>query len=512
MAVPSVKQFVTAIFLLSCLVPTSTAGSCTTVLTAAKAAYDSQVDLMRRGLTAETSTALFAEFIANLAAKAWETGPMGAAFGDICIPQLYLDQLQNENGTLLASAAIESDVEDSSAKVPLMTKEELAGLALSFPPSQIDSEWTLTSAYLMEDIPLVINVSRLILPNEGAIRVDPYKEDACFQFEQRYSTTGLSTLTADVWTSHVLSLVLNLIDMGANATKAMQLLKHSTAYTNMGIRCYGTEGSQLPIPMVFLTQYARQSAWLSQNNSVVLRKDLTATNLQYANREIVGLMSSFSSGGRLPETVIAANGQLKNMNFNWTSSTDADKTFRETKECLPEREDYYKTVESSINAAISAVIANENDLAFSISRTVKEQKPFWPISNLGNRLGEATESIKSALKATRALLSTPDEESPAYRVVLPTTVRQSCGAGWDFFDRPGVTEWTEQCCATICISAVASLGPPIAAMFTESCCDACNEYVCAGGEQAAVEGAATTVGVELPPYGQIGNESIPVMI
>lgn len=506
MAVRSVKRFVAAIFLLSCLVPTIS-GTCTTVLTAAKAAYDSQIDYMRRGLSAETAVSLYAEFIANLVAKAWDTGPMGAAFGDVCISDTFIDQLQDANGSILASSAIDDKIVQENAEVALMTKEDLEGL--SYAAGAADSEWALTSSYLMEGIPLMINVSRLVFPSEGAIRVDPYQSDACYQFEERYSTTGLSTLSADNWTANVLSLVLNLIDMGANATKSLQLLKHTVAYTTVGTRCYGVQGSELQVPMVFLTAYARQSAWLAlNNNEPIQRKDLTASSLLYAKPEMVRLLSSFSSGGRFPETVVTANGNLRDLNFGWTSSTDADETSNVLKEILPEPEDQARRVESAVNSAISAFIANKNDLSFSISRTVKVSKPFWPISGLGIRWGEATESIKSA---TRRLLGIPDEEATIVSLDLPTTVRQQCGANWLFFLRP-YTFWTEQCCGPICITAVEGFPPLIAALFTEACCDPCNEYnACTGGEVAAAEGAAEIVGIELPPgYGD--NESIPLMI
>lgn len=484
--------------------------SCTTVLTAAKAAFDTQIDFMRRGLMAETAVSLYAEFIANLAAKSWGTGPVGSPFGDVCIPDPYLAQLQDENGTLLAAAAIDNEIADTGAIVSLMSKAQLANL--TYPTDTADSHWLLTSEYLMEDIPLVVNISRLVFPDEGIIRVDRYKADACIQFEQRYSTTGLSTISADNWTANVLSLVLNLIDMGANTTKALQLLKHATAYTSMGMRCYGVQKSELQVPMVFLTHYARQSAWLAQNSVAVLDKDATATRLLFGKREMIHMLTSFSSSGRLPKTIITANGHLQNLTFDWVSFVDADATFKIASDALPEKEVYYKRVESSINAAISATIAKENDLAFSISRRLTMQKPFWPVSGMGSSLGQVKDYLRSVSRATRRLLGIPAHEARDSFVDLPVSIRQTCSTGWEFFSRPGVPNWTEQCCASICTSIAESLPPSIANLFTEACCDACNEYDCTGGAQAAAEGAADIVGIELLEEGGYVNQSIPIMI
>lgn len=482
--------------------------ACTTVLTAAKSAYDTQIRFMRRGLPLETAKSLYAEFIANLATKAWETGPMGSPFGDVCLPDEYLDQLQNENGTLLRSVSIDAEIAGTGAQVPLMTDNQLDSLA--YPTNTADSYWAQTSAYLMEDIPLALNISRLHFPSESTVRVDPYQDDACYQFEQRYNITGLSTVKADVWTATVFSLVLTLIDMGANATKAVQLLKHAAAYSYVGMRCKGLQKSELDVPTYFLKAYARQSAWLSKNKSVVVSKDASAMSLMLSEPELIQLLSSYSSGGSLPRTIITANGHLQNMTYNWTSSADATETSRKAAQGYPNADRYFETVESSVNAAISASIATKNDLAFSISRKLQRKRPFRAISEMNDRVLRAVSGLKSNPRASRKILGLKEEEVEVFELI--PSIRQTCGSGWVFFSRPGVPNWTEQCCASICIIAAQGLSQTDAALFTEECCNACNEYSCTGGEQAAAEGAADIVGIELPPYGGNGNESVPVMI
>lgn len=489
-------------------------GSCTTVLTAAKSAYDSQINFMRRGLLAETTKSLYAEFIANLVVKAWETGPIGTSFGDVCIPDVYLSQLQDSEGRLLSALSISTEILNKNLKVPLMTEEQLD--ATNYADDLPEEFWSSTSAYIMGHIPLVVNVSRFRFPDEGDVRVDPYQSDACYQFQQKYNTTGYSQINADSWTANSISLVLKLIERGADATKALQLLKHTSAFIYVGMRCTGMQKSSLMIPTIFLREYARQSGALSQNLVGVKNNDVDPMKLLLSQHSMIDLVTTFASDGRLPETVICSNGHLKNISYDWTSVADAEKTFEDAKEDLPDKTMHYRTVESAINAVIAAVLAKTNDLTFTISRVSKNSMnwPLRPVSGATAPLSQ-TDTVpqqRHALFSKRELSLRRDKLNFKWGRDLEVAVRQTCGSGWEFFSISGVTHYTEQCCATICIDAAVGLPPTDASLFTTECCGGCSEYSCLTSEQAAAEGAAAVVGIELPPYGNSENESIPIMV
>lgn len=510
MGVQCLKHFGISFILFMGLVQANVA--CTTVLTASKSAFDSQITFMRRGLLAETAKSLFAEFIANLAVKAWETGPVGTPFGDVCIPDEYLSQLQDEQGRLLSSTSITDSIAASGAKVPLMTEAQLA--TTNFAGHLSTDFWTSTSAYIMGHIPLVINISRLEFPSESEVRIEPYQSEACFQFQQKFDKTEFVEINAQNWTANVLSLVLKLIDVGAESNKAMQLLKHSAAYTYVGMRCSGNQKSDLMIPTVFVRDYARQSGALSQNLGTSTRRDLAPLNLLLTQSEMIGLITTFSSDGRLPATVVSANGDVRNITYDWESVADAEKTFEMAKKDLPDTSFYYQTVQSAINAAISAIIARDSDLTFTISRSAQNttEWPFWPISRRKTPFQDLVQTKHYVPAFSRNLLPLRSQEKRESERNLKVSVRQTCGAEWEFFEIEGATPFTKQCCASICVDVAEGLPPAVAIQFTEECCGGCSEYECLTSAEAAAEGAAEVLEIELPPYGSSEGESIPIMI
>lgn len=510
MIVQYLKHFVIGFIIFTGLVQASVA--CTTVLTASKSAFDSQITFMRRGLRAETAKSFYAEFIANLAVKAWETGPVGTPFGDVCIPDEYLSQLQDGQGRLLSSMTIIDSIAASGAKVPIMTEAQLA--TTEYDDKLLTDFWTSTSAYIMGPIPSVVDMSRLEFPTESEVRIEPYQSEACFQFQQKYDRTGFVEINAQNWTANVLSLVLKLIDVGAESNKAMQLLRHSAAYTFVGMRCLGNQKSDLMIPTIFVRDYARQSGALSQTLGTSARKELAPLNLLLTQPEMIGLITTFSSDGRLPRTIVSANGDVRNITYDWTNVEDAKATFEMAKKDLPETSFYYQTVQSAINAAISAIIARDSDLTFTISRSAQNttEWPFWPISRRKTPFQHLVETKHYVPVSSRNLLPVRSQEKSEPERDLKVSVRQTCGAEWEFYEIEGATPFTQQCCASICVDAAGGLPPAVAIEFTEECCGGCSEYECLTSAEAAAEGAAEILEIVLPPYGPSEGEGIPVMI
>lgn len=502
--------------------------NCTAVVNATKRAYFGQIDFIRRGMREDTAVAGFAEFMGYVIATAWLYNLNGSlSLGDVCLPDCFLSVHQDENGRLRKTVMIAEGIENSGSGVPFFGENDLAGNLGNTTKAALNNaikqyQWKNISDYLMEGMPTTLNFSRLVFPSESDLRVEPFRNKSCYEFEQKYDVSGVVTMSADNLTANVLALVLQLIDMGVNSTKAKQLLAHNIAYTNMGVRCYGQETSGLQVPLYFLPEYARQGALLSRNNSVPLSHKATAEYIYEDGYNLVQLLSSHSSGGRLPTTVLNTFGNLSQVDLSWTSSDDIDTSILETQEIVLDSDVFEDTIENLANGLINMSITVVNELTSSTylpeSLNGSEVRVFHGSFGVGDRMDENAQLVRR----WRSLLSSLRQRVPGagrrpssvLPRTVPFTVRMTCGASWMYIDRvETVSNELENCCAPICSYAAAGLSGTAETIFKEACCDACNEYMCDSGADDAAQDAADLASIELPECGSnCGGRSIPITI
>lgn len=524
----SAHLFLLLVLIFFCLLPKSEA-NCTTIIDATKEAYFAQIDFIRRGMRRDTAVVGFADFMTYVISAAWFYNlDRSLNLGDVCLPDILLSSHQDENGNLLKTVHVVEEIEESGYGIPFLTETDLINNLDDTTKASMNSEieqheWKNISDYLAEGMPTSLNVSKLVFPSESNLRVEPFRNESCFQFEQKFDITETDTMSADNLTANVVALVLQLIDMGVNSTKARQLLAHNTAYTNMGVRCHDREASDLQVPLYFLPEYARQSALLSKNNSSPLSTKATATYVYEDGYNLVKLLSSYSSGGRLPTTVLDAYGNLTTVHLLWTSSNDVDTSILEVRESVPDPQDFENHIESAANQAINTSIYVVNELTATLlpPQSINEAG----IEVVGGRFYTGSVPKKEAWipqqQSKPELISGRQDDfvgnersSSISSHMIPFTMRTTCGSSWVYVNRTEtVTNELENCCAPICTYAASGLSAAAQAIFREACCDACNEYLCDAGVETAAQRAADLVEIDLPECG--GNctgGSVPVVI
>lgn len=91
------------------------------------------------------------------------------------------------------------------------------------------------------------------------------------------------------------------------------------------------------MPLYFLPEYARQSALLSKNSSSSLSYKTKAVYVYEEGYGLVKLLSLYSSGGRLPTTMLSAYGSPIIVDLSWTNPGDIDMSILEARKLCPIR-------------------------------------------------------------------------------------------------------------------------------------------------------------------------------
>lgn len=502
---------------------------CTLVVDAARTAYYGQLDMVRRGLKRETALGFYCEFITNLVAKVMviqATQPAPLQFGSVCLPNVVLEKMQDSSsGVLRRSIVLEELIKRSTSKIPFLSKAQLD--ATPHNKSIGNDEWALVEEYINGPIPDMVDVSKLYFPEEKLLRVDPWKTEACLQYEIWSNGSSSSTMLADEYSAIVLSLVMKLSAANANMTGALNLLRHSTAYINVGARCLDLEESELPISTAFLAKYGQQAAYLYENrekNMAVAQLNYTVWDLLHTNTELPKYLSSFHSGGKLPNEVVATDGHLEPLTSNWDMLAGLQGAIEKSKIIIEDPKRYLISCEEQSRTALAAIQANTFDTTFSFFGTGSGS---YELSNMTRTkyfgIGGARRMSRSSLDAVArsvlkkvhtlaksvfssfAITGKWPEMMQEGDTSLETSVHTTCSIPCDSSNGyvciehivPENNNNLEKCCIDVCQTGADGLSGTALLTFQEGCCAACNEYDCNPSEDDI-----EAYNIIIPPYSE----------
>jgi len=443
--------------------------TCTKVIDIARSTYFTQIEYMRRGLDRLAAYTMYVKFIEQLSTLASAQAQTEFSFGNYCLPNKELEELADiATNTLHTTLKLEEYIKVTNASVPILTRESWP--ALPEDRTVAMTEWILTELYLMESMEKFVNATRIHFPNEMDVVYDPYTDDACTSYNSSFTNLNITTRTAENMTISMLSMVSVLINMGANATKALQLMQHNTALCYVGTRCLKKNEHELQIPLTYMQVYGRQAARLSQNNSLVAKPGIDPNFISLHGERLTHLLSGYQSGGQLPPYFISSYGTLIGVQSDWKAVSDELQTMQ--------------LAEASLSKPLILTDGASTSGESSLDLFVR-----W---------------------AKKHLMGSSD-----YKRQAKHTVRNSgpCNGTWEYIDSvPYNVSVLEQCCAELCKSGADVLQEPAATDFRTGCCFRCNQIHCPLDETGDDLVDLITFNITFPPYGNAPNGSTPVMI
>lgn len=428
----------------------------------AKKAFNGQFQFLERGLRPDVAKANYVEFISVLAQCYF---PLSRNVWHSCVSKPELDLLVNEDGIILKTLSIVNNAEnDVDSEIALLTQTEYSNLMRNFALKERQRNrrktwWTknvksLKTLVCNEKLETVFK--KVKFPEASKVRLELDKTSACEQY--RRNDRNAPRVSTNYLVSSVLALFSTLTALKVDGYKARQILNHTLAYVNVGMRCEEKEASQLQVPLSFMKEYALVAACLTAGSakrsvlSKTMPKTSSAMEVSKDGPELINLLTSFEAGGRIPKKTVSASEGLIDLHTGWKSPGDLRQSIDEQKH----RTEISKEImQGTVNQLKKKVLQNFKKLGADLA--------MGAFSYIFGRDqdSDSQNSFDAALED------------------LGISGRMSgCKRGYKHMERNGTMDWTEKCCSDVCKDGSMQMEGQAGQLFGEHCCRWCNQKKC----------------------------------